>query len=48
MTNTIIDPETQVGYGLVTVIGIESSNNQAYQSTYFTVNLMCTIQINPT
>ena len=45
VSNTIIDPQTQAGYGQIILTGASSSNLQVYQTAFFTITLTCTVVI---
>lgn len=45
VSNAIIDPRTQAGYGSIVLQSVTSSNMQVYQSTFFTITLKCTVAI---
>jgi hypothetical protein len=47
MTETVINPQTVVGgYGTITVTQISSSNSETFQTTFFSVRMVCTVAIN--
>ena len=46
ITDTVINPESEPGYGAITVTGISSSNMEVLQSTFFIITMECTIAIN--
>lgn len=41
----MIDPQSEAGYGWVVLQNITSSNMQVYQTTFFTIDLTCSIAI---
>ena len=41
----MIDPQTAAGYGSIILKGATSSNMQVYQSTFFTIDVTCSIAI---
>lgn len=41
LSNSIIDPQTQSGYGSLVLTEATSSNMRVYQSTFFTIRLTC-------
>jgi hypothetical protein len=45
VSSAIINPMTAVGYGSIVLTSVTSSNNQVYQSTFFTISLACTVAI---
>ena len=45
LVETIINPETEAGFGAVVVTGIESSNMEVLQSAFFTITATCTVDI---
>lgn len=45
VSNAIINPQTEVGYGSLIVKEVVSSNMQVYQTTFFTIKVICTVSI---
>ena len=45
ISNAVIDPQTEAGYGSIILKGVSSSNMEVYQSTFFTINATCSIII---
>ena len=45
ITNTIINPQTKVGFGTVVINSVSSSNLQVYGNTFFAITLICNIAL---
>ena len=45
LANTVIDPQTEAGYGSIILKSITSSNMEVYQSTFCTIDVICSIAI---
>lgn len=45
VSNAIINPQTEVGYGSLIVKEVVSSNMQVYQTTFFTIKVICTVSV---
>ena len=45
LSNTVINPQIQAGYGWIILQAVTSSNMQVYQTTFFTIDVTCSVAI---